>query len=95
MENTMLRAMGSALALLLAGAATSGVMAQDCPPGKNIGATISAGPPCAPGTQAKKPTVVRSAPKQPDTKAPGTYRYGNTTVHIGGTVSTDLTVRGR
>lgn len=67
-------------------------------PNKPVAGTLaSASNPCAPAPapHAKKPAVVRSAPKEPSTKAPGTYRYGNTTVHIGGTVNTDVTVRGR
>lgn len=86
-----------AVALLVAGSATPGAMARDCKPGNNVGGTLAAaGNPCtpAPAPNARKP-VARSAPKEPETRTPGTYKYGNTTVHIGGSVSTDVNVRGR
>jgi hypothetical protein len=59
------------------------------------GTLASPGKPCPATPQAKKPTVVRNAPKGRDTKTPGVYRHGNTTVHIGGSVNTDVNVRGR
>jgi hypothetical protein len=81
------------------GLASSAAQAESCAsPNKPVAGTLAAASnPCTPVStpQAKKPPVVRGAPKQSDTKAPGTYQYGNTTVHIGGSVSTDINVRGR
>jgi hypothetical protein len=83
----------------VAAASTFAARAENCASSNRpvSGTLASASNPCtpAPAPNVKKPTVVRGAPKAPDAMAPGTYRYGNTTVHIGGSVSTDVNVRGR
>jgi hypothetical protein len=73
----------------------SGASAENC--NQAVAGTLAAGSnPCKLPTQtAKKPVVGRSGLKEPDKKTPGSYRYGDTTVHIGGSVSTDVNVRGR
>lgn len=60
------------------------------------GTLAAASNPCTPGSKpsARKP-VARSTPKEPETRTPGTFKHGNTTVHIGGSMSTDVNVRGR
>jgi hypothetical protein len=85
----------AALVALFSLALTSGTSAENC--NQAVAGTLAAGSnPCKlPMQQAKKPVAGRSAPKEPDKKAPGTYRYGDTTVRIGGSVSTDVNVRGR
>jgi hypothetical protein len=61
---------------------------------KPVAGTLAApSNPCPPPP--KKPTVVRRGPKEPEAKAPGTYKHGNTTIYIGGSVGTDVNVRGR
>jgi hypothetical protein len=83
------------LVALFSLALISGTSAENC--NQAVAGTLAAGSnPCAPLAQpAKKPVVGRSGLKESDTKVPGTYRYGDTTVHIGGSVSTDVNVRGR
>jgi hypothetical protein len=83
------------LVALFSLALISGASAENC--NQAVAGTLAAGSnPCAPLAQpAKKPVVGRSGLKEPDTKVPGSYRYGDTTVHIGGSVSTDVNVRGR
>jgi hypothetical protein len=90
---TSLRFTGLFVAFSLA--LLSGAGAETC--NQAVAGTLAAvSNPCAPpAQQAKRPVVRRSAPEHPDSKAPGTYRYGNTTVHIDGSVSTDVNVRGR
>lgn len=77
-------------------AGVSPVAAQDCAPrGPAMPGTL-ANPqaPCHTATrQPLQPSSGRTAPAQQGER--GVFRHGNTTVRMGGAVSTDVTVRGR
>jgi hypothetical protein len=88
----------ASLIAVLSLASLSAAHAENCASANRTvaGTLAGASNPCAPVSKpsARKP-IARSAPKEPGARTPGTYKHGNTTVHIGGSVSTDVTVRGR
>lgn len=95
----ILRFICISLGLVLAG--TFGALAEDCKPGTNaVGGTLaSPTPPCPPPAPKARaePPAARANKETADKGAQpaGTYRDGNTTIHIGGSIQTGTTIRGR
>jgi hypothetical protein len=78
-----------AFALMLLSSAAS---AQDCNPRATAntvsGTLTSPQAPC-------RPSAHRPSQDQPRKKEPGVVRHGNTTIHVGGAILGDVTIRGR
>jgi len=98
----MFNALRAALPAATLSAATLAVFltpaqAQDCTPrGASVGGTLSSPQaPCsaAPARRPLQPESGRSAPPQQGER--GVFRHGNTTIRMGGSVSTDINIRGR
>lgn len=71
-------------------------LAQDCGKAGGTAAGTLANPqaPCI--TEGRRPLQPGSSRPAPDLRRePGVFRHGNTTVRIGGSVSTEATIRGR
>ncbi len=86
----MKRSLMIAVSVGLAGFPTLAVAGQDCSRPATLGAALAHPDACS--SAPKKPVGGRDRKKADE---PGVYRNGNTTINIGGSVTTDTRVRAR
>ncbi len=85
----------SGVACALLAAPVSLAFAQSCtqPGASAVGGTLASPSPPCPNPSTRPLAAPRTAP-QPQGQKPGTFQHGNTTIHIGGSISTEVGARG-